>query len=84
MRETDFLNNVKPDGAMMFRTSLPLGSGVLWDFKPAADGQMGRIISLYRDWQISGDTGLAARSSGRRPRRPSTTPGSSGTPTGTA
>jgi len=57
MRETDFLNNVKPDGAMMFRTSLPLGSGVFWNFKPAADGQMGRIISLYRDWQISGDTG---------------------------
>ncbi|MBP7706653.1 MAG: hypothetical protein KA243_05330 [Candidatus Aminicenantes bacterium] len=56
MRETDFLNNVKPDGAMMFRTSLPLASGVLWDFKPAADGQMGRIISLYRDWQLSGDT----------------------------
>ena len=54
MRETDFLNNVKPDGAMVFRTSLPLGSGVLWGFKPAADGQMGRIISLYRDWQISG------------------------------
>jgi len=56
MRETDFLNNLRPDGAMMFRTSLPLGSGVLWDFKPAADGQLGRIISLYRDWQISGDT----------------------------
>ena len=56
MRETDFLNNVKPDGAMMFRTSLPLGSGVFWNFKPAADGQMGRMISLYRDWQISGDT----------------------------
>jgi len=56
MRETDFLNNVKPDGAMVFRTSLPLGSGVLWKFKSAADGQMGRIISLYRDWQISGDT----------------------------
>jgi uncharacterized protein (DUF608 family) len=56
MRETDFLNNVKPDGAMMFRTSLPLGSGIFWNFKPAADGQMGRIISLYRDWQVSGDT----------------------------
>jgi uncharacterized protein (DUF608 family) len=55
MRETDFLTNVKPDGAMVFRTSLPIGSGVLWGFKPAADGQMGRIISLYRDWQISGD-----------------------------
>ncbi len=61
MRETDFLNNVKPDGAMVFRTSLPLGSGVFWDFKPAADGQMGRIISLYRDWQISGDTGWLRR-----------------------
>ena len=57
MRETDFLDNVKPDGAMVFRTSLPLGSGILWNFKPAADGQMGRVISLYRDWQISGDTG---------------------------
>jgi non-lysosomal glucosylceramidase len=56
MRETDFLNNVKPNGEMVFRTSLPLESGVLWDFKPAADGQMGRIISLYRDWQFSGDT----------------------------
>lgn len=55
MRETDFLDNVKPDGAMAFRTSLPTGSGVLWGFKPAADGQMGRIINLYRDWQISGD-----------------------------
>ena len=55
MRETDFLNQVKPDGSMIFRTSLPLKSGVFWDFQPAADGQMGRIISLYRDWQISGD-----------------------------
>ncbi|MEW5901719.1 MAG: GH116 family glycosyl hydrolase, partial [Acidobacteriota bacterium] len=61
MRETDFLNQVKPDGAMIFRTSLPLGSGVLWDFRPAADGQMGRIISLYRDWQISGDSAFLRR-----------------------
>jgi uncharacterized protein (DUF608 family) len=58
MRETDFLNQVRPDGAMIFRTSLPLGSGVYWDFRPAADGQMGRIIDLYRDWQISGDDGF--------------------------
>jgi uncharacterized protein (DUF608 family) len=61
MRETDFLNQVKPDGSMMFRTSLPLHSGAYWDFKPAADGQMGRIISLYRDWQISGDTDFLKR-----------------------
>jgi non-lysosomal glucosylceramidase len=55
MRRTDFLNNTKPDGEMAFRTTLPLGDGNYWDKPPAADGQMGRIISLYRDWQISGD-----------------------------
>ena len=55
MRETDFLINTRENGEMVFRTSLPLGSGVLWNFKPAADGQMGRIISLYRDWQLSGN-----------------------------
>jgi non-lysosomal glucosylceramidase len=56
MRDTDFMTNVRPDGSMIFRTSLPINSGEFWDFKPAADGQMGRIISLYRDWQLSGDT----------------------------
>lgn len=61
MRETDFLNQVKPDGAMVFRTSLPLGGGVFWDFKPAADGQMGRIINLYRDWQFGGDKELLGK-----------------------
>jgi hypothetical protein len=57
MRLTDFLNNVKPDGEMAFRTTLPLGSGKYWrDYPhPAADGQFGTIIRLYRDWQISGD-----------------------------
>jgi len=25
-----------------------------WDFRPAADGQMGCILKLYREWQISG------------------------------
>jgi len=57
MRRTDFLNNVKPDGEMAFRTTLPLASGKYWkDYPyPAADGQMGTIIRLFRDWQISGD-----------------------------
>ena len=56
MREVDFLNNTKDDGEMVFRTSLPLWSGKYWKFRPAADGSLGRIINLYRDWQISGDT----------------------------
>jgi non-lysosomal glucosylceramidase len=54
MRETDFLQNTRPDGSMAFRTLLPLGRG-LWPFRPAADGQMGSILKLYREWQISGD-----------------------------
>lgn len=63
MRRTDFLNNVKPDGEMAFRTTLPLGSGKYWrkNPHPAADGQMGSIIRLYRDWQISGDGSFLSR-----------------------
>jgi len=55
MREVDFLNNTNDKGEMVFRTSLPLSSGVFWKFRPAADGQLGKIINLYRDWQLSGD-----------------------------
>ena len=54
MRDTDFSWNTKPDGYMAFRTLLPLGRQ-LWEFKPAADGQMGCILKLYREWQMSGD-----------------------------
>jgi non-lysosomal glucosylceramidase len=54
MRRTEFLYNTRESGNMAFRTSLPPG-GKLWDFKPCADGQMGTIIQVYRDWQLSGD-----------------------------
>jgi len=54
LRETDFGVNTRKDGHMAFRTLLPL-SERLWEFKPAADGQMGCILKLYREWQISGD-----------------------------
>ena len=54
MRETDFLVNTRENGEMVFRTSLPLGA-TLWNFRPAADGSLGRIINLYRDWQFAGD-----------------------------
>lgn len=55
MRKVDFLANTDEKGEMAFRTILPLGSG-RWDFKPAADGQMGTIMRLYREWKFSGDT----------------------------
>ncbi len=55
MRETDFLVNTRPSGDMAFRTLVPIAANVVWDYKPAADGQMGTIMRLYRDWQICGD-----------------------------
>ena len=54
MREADYKYNLHPDGEMCFRIQLPLGSK-WWDYVPAADGQMGGIMKLYRDWKLSGD-----------------------------
>lgn len=54
MRLTDYTNNVLEDGKMAFRTKLPLGS-ITWDFYAAADGQMGCVLKLYREWLLSGD-----------------------------
>jgi uncharacterized protein (DUF608 family) len=54
MRRTEFLHNTRESGNMGFRTHLPPGSQ-LFDFKPCADGQMGTIIQVFRDWQLSGD-----------------------------
>jgi uncharacterized protein (DUF608 family) len=55
MREVDFGHNTDDDGFMVFRSRIPLGTPK-WDFPhAAADGQMGTVIKLYRDWQLSGD-----------------------------
>ncbi len=55
MREVDFQVNTRADGNMAFRTLVPVESGALWQMKPAADGQCGTIMRLYRDWQFCGD-----------------------------
>jgi non-lysosomal glucosylceramidase len=55
MRETEFhygLNDTT--GLMSFRVSLPLSKQANWQVA-AADGQMGSILKMYRDWQLSGD-----------------------------
>lgn len=57
MRRVEFLYNTRESGNMAFRTNLPPGES-LWDFKPCADGQMGTIMQVYRDWQLSGDDGF--------------------------
>jgi len=55
MRRTDFLVNTEVDGKMAFRTRLPTTCYIPWTREPAADGQMGCIVKLYREWQLSGD-----------------------------
>ena len=54
MRRIEFAHATCDDGMMNFRVNLPLEQAR--DFgKAAADGQMGCIMKLYRDWQLCGD-----------------------------
>jgi non-lysosomal glucosylceramidase len=57
MREVEFAHATDKKGLMSFRVNLPLERAQ--DFnKAAADGQMGCIMKIYRDWQLSGDDEL--------------------------
>ncbi len=61
MREVDFQHNTDDSGFMVFRTRVPLDSKK-WDFPhAAADGQMGTLVKLYREWQLSGDLEMVRR-----------------------
>ncbi|MCY4465922.1 MAG: GH116 family glycosyl-hydrolase [Chloroflexi bacterium] len=54
MREVEFVYATRADGGMSFRVDLPLQHARSWSLA-AADGQMGCLMKLYRDWQLSGD-----------------------------
>ncbi len=54
MREVEFAHATNDDGLMSFRVNLPLERAQDYG-KAAADGQMGCLMKLYRDWQLSGD-----------------------------
>ena len=54
MRAVEFGSQTDDNGLMSFRVKLPL-TEERWG-KAAADGQMGCILKMYRDWQLSGDT----------------------------
>src|ERR1700712_3085172 len=57
MRETEFSEYMmQPDGLMSFRVPLPLKPIAGGDYVAAADGQMGCLIKLHREWRLSGDT----------------------------
>lgn len=57
MREIEFGLCTDDDGLMSFRVNLPVERAKKFA-RAAADGQMGTIMKMYRDWQLSGDESL--------------------------
>jgi hypothetical protein len=55
LRETEFGPNQDARGHQAIRAALPIRPAP-HDFVAAADGQLGGIMKVYRDWRISGDT----------------------------
>ncbi|MDZ7371063.1 MAG: non-lysosomal glucosylceramidase, partial [candidate division KSB1 bacterium] len=55
LRETEFFVSQNSDGHQTFRANLPISTPE-HSFYAAADGQLGGIIKVYREWRISGDT----------------------------
>lgn len=55
LRNTEFCENQNDAGHQVFRANLPI-SPAKHDFHAAADGQLGGIMKVHRDWRISGDS----------------------------
>lgn len=55
LRHTEFCENQNREGHQTFRAALPIRP-VDHKFYAAADGQLGGIMKVYRDWRIYGDT----------------------------
>lgn len=56
LRETEFGDSQDQRGHQNFRATLPIGTTEKHEHHAAADGQLGGIIKVYRDWRIAGDT----------------------------
>ena len=54
LREQELGRSMDEHGHVTFRSALPEGP-VKHDFHAASDGQLGGIMKVFRDWQISGD-----------------------------
>jgi len=66
MREAEFAFNQFPNGKMAFRMLLPpertqQEKPTFSGGRAAADGQMGGVIKIYREWKISGNNEWLAR-----------------------
>ena len=55
LRETEFRVSQNTEGHQNFRVNLPI-SAPPHNFHAAADGQLGGLMKVYREWRISGDT----------------------------
>jgi len=55
LRETEFGPSQDDRGHQQFRSALPIRPQV-HNFHAAADGQLGGILKVHREWRISGDT----------------------------
>ncbi len=56
LRETEFTAGQDERGHQNFRVALPIQPSA-HDFYAAADGQLGGIIKVHREWRVSGDLG---------------------------
>jgi uncharacterized protein (DUF608 family) len=55
LRETEFGDSQDGRGHQNFRATIPIRVND-HTFHAAADGQLGGVVKMWRDWQISGDT----------------------------
>ncbi|UCG49415.1 MAG: hypothetical protein JSU94_06455 [Phycisphaerales bacterium] len=55
LRQTEFGESMDPRGHQTFRSFIPIRLAD-HNFHAAADGQLGGIMKVYRQWRISGDT----------------------------
>ena len=69
LRETEFRVSQDARGHQTFRAALPIRPPA-HDFHAAADGQLGGIMKVYREWRISGDTRVAAQPVAEREDEP--------------
>ncbi len=60
LRNTEFCENQNKAGHQGFRANMPI-SPLKHDFHAAADGQLGGIMKVHRDWRISGNNEWLAK-----------------------
>jgi uncharacterized protein (DUF608 family) len=60
LRETEFFESQNVVGHQQFRSALPIRP-TAHNFYAAADGQLGGVMKVYRDWRVSGDSAWLRR-----------------------